>query len=149
MLRMTQSYFHESTSLRGRRGDPEEVVANAYHQSVEIKIPNWPARVRGFFRLLQGLLEFFIKNIGGIFLCFHGLTENRVTPVVTFLHRLRSFLNVVEHFRRDGSRVRDHGLGTRVDLEQGTTAWTGDFEGLGRLCHHANHTAKINAVAVT
>ena len=142
MLRMKQPYFQESTSLHGRRGDLGEVVANAYHQSVEIKIADRPARVRGFFRLLQGLLEFFIENIGGILLRFHGLTENRVTPVVTFFHRLGSFLNVVEHFRRDGCRVRDYSFGTRVNLEQGAAAWTGDFEGLGGLCHHANHTAK-------
>ncbi len=57
--------------------------------------------------------NFLVEQIGSVLLGFHRLAKDRVPTVVTFLHRLGRFLNIVERLRHDWGRVSNYSLGTR------------------------------------
>ena len=102
---------------------------------IEVEVANRFSRVRRLFGALERFLEFLFQQIRLVFLRLDGLTKDRLLPRIVVLHGTSSGLQVLERFWNGLGRVRDHSLGIAVDLEQGATAWTWNFELQQRLRH--------------
>ena len=121
-------------------GRPFLVVGTLFavgRRLIQIEIANRLACIRGVFGLAQGLLKFFLQNIGSVFLSLNRLAEYGVPSTILLLHRSRGLVEIIEHLRFDGSHMRDDGLSLGVKLQHCPTTWAGDIEAV-LLCHSLN-----------
>src|SRR6516225_548979 len=88
-----------------------------WHRSVEIEIPYWFAGIGGLFGFFQRFLEFLLQQVGGVFLGFHRLLENRFPPAVLFAHGFRSGFHVAEGFWLHSLGMRDHCARLSINLQ--------------------------------
>src|SRR5947208_3495247 len=114
-------------SLRTRRLRAFYVVSQT--RSIQVKIADRSAGVRGFFGFAQRFLKFLLKQVGGVLLRLDGLAENRVAPVVLLFHCAGGFLHVVEHFRLDGGDMGNDCLDIGIHFEHCAAARASQIEG--------------------
>jgi len=102
---------------------------------VQIEVAQRLPGVRRLLGALERFLELLLQQIALVLLRLHRLAEDGLFAAVLVFHGARRRFQVLEGFGNGLGRVRDHGLGIAVDLQQRTAAGTGDFELERRLSH--------------